>query len=135
MEIDNAWLQLLNSQKEKAYEHLESIYQDMYKRIEFLEKENEVLKSGAVYKQLTKENEELNKHIIVQNNYFIDEKLLDTAHEIITEHYNKYHEDKTKTKIGMLFHYKINQPNGITVNGKYVVCDLCNQEFLLNPND
>ena len=33
MEIDNAWLQLLNSQKEKAYEHLESIYQDMYKNI------------------------------------------------------------------------------------------------------
>ena len=62
MEIDNAWLQLLNSQKEKAYEHLESIYQDMYKRIEFLEKENEVLKSGAVYKQLTKENINLIKN-------------------------------------------------------------------------
>ena len=81
------------------------------------------------------ENEELNKHIIIQDNYFIDEKLLDTAHGIIAEHYNKCHKNKTKTKIGMLFHYKIDQPNGITVNGKYVVCDLCNQEFLLNPND
>lgn len=135
MEVGNAWLHLLNSQKEKAYEYLESIYQDMYKRIEFLEKENKALKSGAVYQQLTKENEELNKHIIIQDNYFIDEKLLDTAHGIIAEHYNKCHKNKTKTKIGMLFHYKIDQPNGITVNGKYVVCDLCNQEFLLNSND
>ena len=73
MEVGNVWLQLLNNQKGKAYELLESIYQDMYKRIEFLEKENETLKSGAIYKQLTKENiDRINFSILEKNgNYYI----------------------------------------------------------------
>lgn len=131
MKMSNFWLQYLNNQKGKALEQLDCIYKDMQEKIENLEKENEALKSGVIYENLAKENEELNKHIIIQDNYFIDEKLLNMADKIINEHYNKCHE----SKIGKLFYYKINQPNGITVNGKYIVCGLCNQEFLLNPND
>ena len=131
MKMSNFWRQYLNNQKEKAFENLDCIYKDMQEKIEILEKENEALKSGVAYKNLAKENEELNKHIVIQDNYFIDEKLLNTAYKIITEHYNKCHKSKT----GKLFYYKINQPNGITVNEKYIVCGLCNQEFLLNPND